>query len=105
MISETQATPSEFPGVTVRVQKRHRMLLLVAALIGAFLTYAFIQTSLSSSTVFGTALSGFLALCFAAVVVLNVIIGLSGFLPNFLRVRLTTRWRADALKRAAQRER
>src|SRR5262249_20946463 len=96
MVTETQATPSEPTGVALRLPNRPRALLVIAALVGMFLSYVFVQVALSSSTVFGVALSGLIALSFLALSVLNVFVGLSGFLPSFLCRRLTARSRADA---------
>ena len=79
---------AETPGAKVRIPKGHRLLLTGAALAAGVVTYVIVRSATFSGA-FDTALTIFLAVCFASMGVLKFWIAVTGFLPELLRARLT----------------
>jgi hypothetical protein len=91
----SQLASAEIPSVTVAVRKGHRFLLTAAALAAALVTYVLVRSATFSGA-FDTALTIFLTVCFASMGVLKLWVAVTGFLPAFLRARLTARWNGRA---------
>lgn len=84
----SQMASAQIPSLTVAVGKHHRLLLVAAALAAGFVTYISIRTATFSGA-FDTGFSIFLTVSFASLAVLNLWVALTGFLPQFIRTRLT----------------
>ena len=91
----SQLASAEIPSVTVAVRKGHRLLLVAAALAAGFVTFVLVR-SVTFSGPFDTALSIFLTVSFGSIGVLNLWVAITGFLPAFIRTRLTARWNGRA---------